>query len=189
MCCGWTACVSVWLNACGEFVCECVSVYFSTKKTTQWSYLIWSEISSTPIRNDRKALASLHGDEQRARTSSEPPRFMLWSEVMKASDILVLGAFGFISSVTTGHWVNQRFWSNHNWKAARGDLNGWWFTACVLLTRRSLCMTSRGFLHCYKMSAVHLFRGEMSTRVPARDGGTCLITNEERATEASSSGL
>lgn len=105
----WMACMrdecgSVWrlLEWVKVLLCLCERVCTSfKKKPTQWSYLIWSEFGSALTGDDRKP-AREPSWRWSAGTSLTPgpPRFMLWSEVMNWSDILVLGEFGFISNFT-----------------------------------------------------------------------------------------
>lgn len=110
--------VNVWVS--GDCLCECVWVFFFLCKNLH-SDLIWSALSLALLRSEMigKTLSSLRGDEQRAQKKPPgPPRFLLWSEVMNWSDILVLDELGLISSFK-GPWVKRRFWSNHNRRAVK----------------------------------------------------------------------
>lgn len=106
------------LNGVSE--CECVSACLS-ERTSEWlcgmrvfvslfmkkkknlhSDLIWSDQNLALLWSEMigNSLASLHGGEQPASQQTPgPPHFMLWSEVMNWSDILVLCGFGFISNL------------------------------------------------------------------------------------------
>lgn len=101
---GVWVCVLVWVS---ERVSECVKweclCFFFFEKKNLHSDLIWSDRNLALLWSEMigKSLASLHGVEQPAsQRTPGPPHFMLWSEVMNWSDILVLCGFGFISNLT-----------------------------------------------------------------------------------------
>lgn len=110
----------VWMACSGECVCArvcrtlervnavclfvCVFVSFS-KKPTQWSYLIRSELGSAPIGDDRKPAREPPWRWAAGVYVPGPPHFMLWSEVMSWSDILVLAAVWARLKLHDGQWV------------------------------------------------------------------------------------
>lgn len=97
-------CVSACLSErTSEWMCEMsVFVCLLLKKKNLHSDLIWSDQNLALLWSEMigNSLASLHGVEQPSQQTTGPPHFMLWSEVMNWSDILVLCGFGFISKLT-----------------------------------------------------------------------------------------
>lgn len=89
---------SEWLCEMSVFVC----LLLKKKKKNLHSDLIWSDQNLALLWSEMigNSLASLHGVEQPSQQTTGPPHFMLWSEVMNWSDILVLCGFGFISNLT-----------------------------------------------------------------------------------------
>lgn len=98
-----SVCLHVWVNErvseCLKWACLCV---FFWKKKNLHSDLIWSDQNLALLWSEMigNSLASLHGVEQPSQQTTGPPHFMLWSEVMNWSDILVPCGFGFISNLT-----------------------------------------------------------------------------------------
>lgn len=120
-----------WVSDCRVFVSVCVCLSKNLHSDLIWSGLSLALLWSDMIRNP---LSSLRGHEQPALFTPGLPRFMLWSEVMNWSDILVLAEFGFISNFRT----DDEYRGDSDLTATEKPSSPGW--TCDLLNRNSLIL-------------------------------------------------